>query len=98
MSLITDNATETYASIAQWLYDNNHRDAITSYYWVGGCCGTTGVRNSADTGTAYVGRVTSGAYSEDGTSIMFKFDYNGTATVMASRTDIISEPLMKLTT
>ena len=53
LTLITDNATETYATIAKWLYDNNHRTPQTSYYWVGGCCGTTGVRNQADTGTAY---------------------------------------------
>lgn len=96
LTLITDNATETYATIAKWLYDNNHRTPQTSYYWVGGCCGTTGVRNSADTGTAYIGRVTSGAFSEDGTSITYKYDYNGTVSVNDVRTTVYSEPLMKL--
>lgn len=97
-AIITENTTETYATMAKWLYDNQHRSPETSYFWVGGCCGTTGVRNSADTGTSYVGRVTSGAYSEDGTSIMFKFDYNGTVSVASDRVVIHSHPLMKLTT
>lgn len=97
-AVITDNKTETYETIAKWLYDNQYRSPENSYYWVGGCCGTTGVRNSADTGTSYVGRVTSGAFSEDGTSIAYKFDYNGTVSVLTERCVIESYPLMKLTT
>ena len=97
-AIITDNATETYESIAKWLYDNQHRTLETSYYWVGGCCGTTGVRNSADTGTTYIGRVTSGAYSEDGTTIKYKYDYNAWVGVNGERCTVHSHPLMKLTT
>lgn len=97
VAIITDNDTETYESIAKWLYDNQHRSMETSYYWVGGCCGTTGVRNQQDTGTSYIGRVTSGAFSEDGTTITFKFDYNGTVGFQANRAVVHSHPLMKLT-
>lgn len=97
VAIITDNDTETYESIAQWLYDNQHRSMETSYYWVGGCCGTTGVRNQQDTGTTYIGRVTSGAFSADGTTITFKFDYNGTVGFQANRAVVHSHPLMKLT-
>ena len=96
-AIITENSTETYESIAQWLYDNQYRSAENSYYWVGGCCGTTGVRNSADTGTVYVGQITSGAYSTDGSSITYKFNYNGTVSVGSDRCVVYSHPLMKLT-
>ena len=96
-AIITDNATETYATIAQWLYDNQYRSNENSYYFVGGCCGTTGVRNQQDTGTTYIGRVTSGAFSADGTSITFKYDYNGTVGFQATRAIVYSHPLMKLT-
>lgn len=97
VAIITDNDTETYESIAQWLYDNQYRSAENSYYWVGGCCGTTGVRNQQDTGTTYIGRVTSGAFSADGTTITFKYDYNGTVGFQATRAIVHSHPLMKLT-
>ena len=97
-AIITENATETYASIAKWLYDNQYRSSETSYYWVGGCCGTTGVRNQQDTGTTYIGRVTSGAFSADGTTITFKYDYNGTVSFQSNRSVVHSHPLMKLTT
>ena len=98
VAIITENASETYGSIAQWLYNNQYRSLENSYYWVGGCCGTTGVRNQQDTGTAYIGRVTSGAFSEDGTTITFKYDYNGTVGFQANRAVVHSHPLMKLTT
>lgn len=97
VAIITDNDTETYESIAQWLYDNQYRSMETSYYWVGGCCGTTGVRNQQDTGTTYIGKVTSGAFSADGTTITFKFDYNGTVGLQATRAVVHSHPLMKPT-
>lgn len=97
VAIITDNDTETYATIAKWLYDNQYRTSETSYYWVGGCCGTTGVRNQQDTGTAYIGRVTSGAFSADGTTITLKYDYNGTVGFQATRAVVHSHPLMKLT-
>ena len=93
--LITNNSTETYASFAKWLYDNNYRTPEASYWHCGGCCGTTGVRNQQDTGTAYIGRVVSGAYSTDGTSMMFKYDYNGTVSITEARTTVYSEPFLK---
>lgn len=98
VAIITENTTETYESIAKWLYDNQYTSLETAYYWVGGCCGTTGVRNSADTGTTYIGRVVSGAFSEDGTSIKYKYDYNAWVSVNGARCVVYSHPLMKLTT
>lgn len=93
--IVTNNATETYASFAKWLYDNNYRSPETSYWHCGGCCGTTGVRNQADTGTAYIGRVTSGVYSTDGTTMMFKYDYNGTVSIIEARSTVYTEPFLK---
>lgn len=94
VAIVTANTQETYASFCTWLYNKNYRSPETSYGFTGGCCGTTGVRNSADTGTAYVGRITSGAYSTNGASLCFKFDYNGTVTdIPAGRCAIISFPL-----
>lgn len=96
-AIITENDSETYESIAQWLYNNQYRSLETAYYFAGGCCGTTGVRNSADTGTTYIGRVVSGAFSEDGTTIKYKYDYNAWVSINGERCVVYSHPLMKLT-
>ena len=84
-AIISEKKTMSFADMASWLYTNGYRTPEAPYgYLQGGCVGTTGVRNSADTGTAYVGRVMSGVYSTDGTDINFKFDYNGTVTGIQS--------------
>lgn len=94
VAIVTTNTQETYASFCTWLYSKSYRSPETSYGFCGGCCGTIAVRNSADTGTAYVGKMTSGAYSPEGTTLCFKFDYNGTVTgIPAGRCTIISFPL-----
>lgn len=92
IAIVTANTTETYASFAKWLYNKNYRSIETSYPFVGGCLGTTGVASTSG-GTAYVGRVGSGAYSADGTTVTFKWDYNGTTNAAAARCSVISFPL-----
>ena len=92
--IINNKATMTIDDFKQWFTDNNYNSAAKSWYWCGGCCGTTGVRNSADTGTSYIGRVTSGVFyvpAED--SFYFKYDYNGTVTILYSRIKITSEQI-----
>lgn len=92
--VINNKATMTIDDFKQWFTDNNYNSAAKSWYWCGGCCGTTSVRNSADTGTAYVGKVVSGVYyvpAED--SFYFKGDYNATVTILYSRIKIISEQI-----
>lgn len=92
IAIVTANTTETYDSFAQWLYNKNYRSIETTYPFVGGCLGTTGVASTSG-GTAYVGKVGSGAYSADGTTVTFKWDYNGTTNAAAARCSVISFPL-----
>lgn len=89
IAIITKNATETYASFAKWLYDNNYRTNQATYGLVGGCLGTTAVAGTGG-GTVYVGRVGSGAFSTDGTTVTFKWDYNGTTQATAARCTVMS--------
>lgn len=84
-AIINEKKTMSFSDITSWLYSNGYTSPETSYgYLQGGCCGTTAVRNSADTGTSYVGRVMSGVYSTSGTDLNFKWDYNGTTTNIQS--------------
>lgn len=86
-----NNRSMTFADIKTWLSTNGYTSIINSYWYCGGCCGTTGVRNSADTGTAYVGRVVSGIYIDPETSnVYFKYDYNGTIQIIESRCKIVT--------
>ena len=87
--IINDKPSMTFSDVKTWLQANGYTSATNSYAYCGGCCGTTGVRNSADTGTAYVGRVCSGIYIDTGTdTVYFKYDYNGTVQVLESRVKI----------
>lgn len=92
IAIVTANTTETYDSFAKWLYNKNYRSIETTYPFVGGCLGTTGVASTSG-GTAYVGRVGSGAYSADGTTVTFKWDYNGTTNAASARCSVISFPI-----
>lgn len=84
--IINDNPSMTFADVKTWLADNGYTSVSNSYWYCGGCCGTTGVRNKEDTGTAYVGRVCSGIFIDTGTdNVYFKYDYNGTVQVLESR-------------
>lgn len=85
--IINDQSSMTVADFKQWLIDNGYTTITNTYWWCGGCPGTTNVRNSADTGTAYVGKVASGIYV-DGTSLKFKADYNATVTINEARCKI----------
>ena len=91
-SIINDKKTMTYNDFRDWLIEKGYDSAINSYYWCGGCCGTTGVRNKEDAGTAYIGRVVSGVFY-DGTNMFFKYDYNGTVTIPSSRCKVITDEL-----
>ena len=94
VAIVTTNTQETHASFCTWLYTKNYRSLERSYGFVGGCCGTTAVRNAENTGTTYVGRVCSGAYSPDGTTLWFKFNYNGELSeIPSTRCVVISFPL-----
>lgn len=87
--IINDKPSMTFSDVKTWLQTNGYTSMTNSYWYCGGCCGTTGVRNAADTGTAYVGRVTSGIYIDTGTdTVYFKFDYNGSVQVLESRVKI----------
>lgn len=87
--IINDKPSMTFADVKTWLTSNGYTSATNSYWYCGGCCGTTGVRNAADTGTSYVGRVTSGIFIDTGTdNVYFKYDYNGTVQVLESRSVI----------
>lgn len=92
MSVINNKKTMTYNDFRDWLNTNGYTTATNSYYWCGGCCGTTGVRNKEDTGTTYIGRVASGVFY-DGTNMFFKYDYNGTVTILSSRCKVYTEEL-----
>lgn len=92
IAIVTANTTETYSTFAKWLYDKNYKTMQKCYAFVGGCLGTTGVASTSG-GTAYVGRVGSGAFSTDGTTITFKWDYNGTTVAAAARCGVVSFPL-----
>lgn len=93
-SIINEKKTMTLAEIKEWLSENNHTSIQSTYHWCGGCLGTTGVRNSADTGTAYVGKVASGVYyNTSSDTIFFKWDYNGTTSIVEGKYDIISTKL-----
>lgn len=86
VNVIDDKKEFGVNDLKKFLKDGGYTTVNNSYHWCGGCCGTTGVRNSADTGTTYVGRIASGIYyveSED--SMYFKFDYNGTVVVLFTR-------------
>lgn len=87
--IINDKPSMTFSDVKTWLQTNGYTSAINSYWYCGGCCGTTGVRNKEDSGTAYIGRVVSGIYIDTGTdTVYFKYDYNGTVQVLESRVKI----------
>ena len=93
-SIINEKKTMTLAEIKDWLSENNHTSIQSTYHFCGGCLGTIGVRNSADTGTAYVGKVASGVYyNPTSDTIFFKFDYNGTTSIVDGKYGIISTKL-----
>lgn len=92
ISIISNKKTMTYADFASWLETNGYTTSTNAYYWCGGCCGTTDVRNATDTGTVYVGRVVSGVYY-DGTNMFFKYNYNGTLNISSSSFKVVTEEL-----
>lgn len=93
-SIINEKKTMTLAEMKEWLSENDYTSAQSTYHWCGGCLGTTGVRNPADTGTSYVGRVASGVYyNTSSDAIFFKWDYNGTTSIVEGKYDIISTRL-----
>ena len=93
-SIINEKKTITLAEIKEWLSENDYTSIQSTYHWCGGCLGTTGVRNMADTGTAYVGKVASGVYyNTSSDTIFFKWDYNGTTSIVEGKYDIISTRL-----
>lgn len=92
---IDNKSSITIDDVKQFLKNNNYTSIENAYYWCGGCCGTTGVRNSADTGTAYIGKVVSGVfYVESEDCMYFKYDYNGTVIISYSRVNIITEQII----
>lgn len=92
VSIISNKKTMSVNDFKTWLNEKGYTTATNSYYWCGGCCGTTEVRNSADTGKAYVGKVVSGVFY-DGTNLFFKWDYNGTTQINPARCKIVTEEL-----
>lgn len=92
VSIISNKKTMSVDDFKTWLNEKGYTTATNSYYWCGGCCGTTEVRNSADTGKAYVGKVASGVYY-DGTNLFFKWDFNGTTQINPARCKIVTEEL-----
>lgn len=91
-SVISNKKTMSVDDFKTWLNEKGYTTATNPYYWCGGCCGTTEVRNGEGTGKAYVGRVVSGVFY-DGTNLFFKWDYNGTTQINPARCKIITEEL-----
>ena len=91
-SIISNKKKMSVDDFKTWLNEKGYTTAANPYYWCGGCCGTTEVRNSADTGKAFVGKVVSGVYY-DGTNLFFKWDYNGTTQINPARCKIVTEEL-----
>lgn len=92
VSIISNKKTMSADDFKTWLNEKGYTTATNPYYWCGGCCGTTEVRNSANTGPAYVGKVVSGVFY-DGTNMFFKWDYNGTTQINPARCKIVTEEL-----
>ena len=91
---IDDKETATLQDFKDFLKNGGYTSKESCWYWCGGCVGTTGVRNSADTGTTYVGRIASGVfYVESEDSMYFKYDYNGTTTIVYTRIDLFTEQI-----
>lgn len=91
---IDDKETATIQDFKNFLKNNGYISKKSAWYWAGGCAGTAGVRNAADTGTTYVGRPVSGVYYvEEEDSMYFKNDYNGQSTIVYSRVDLITEQI-----
>lgn len=86
--VITTNATETYATIATWLYSNNHRSLQTAYPWISGVGGTKEI--TTPSGNYHMGVPISGAYTEDGTTIKGKANYNAQYTPASDRFSVKS--------
>lgn len=84
--VITTNATETYATMATWLYNKGFQTIQTAYPWVSGVSGTKEV--STPSGTYNIGVPVSGAYSSDGTTIYFKTNYNGYTSPASDKFDV----------
>ena len=91
-SVISNKKTMSVDDFKTWLTEKGYTTAKNPYYWCGGCCGTTEVRNGDGTGKAYVGRVASGVFY-DGTNLFFKWDYNGTTQINPSRCKVYTEEL-----
>ena len=81
--LVNTNATETYATIATWLYNNNHRSLQTAYPWISGVGGTKEM--TTPSGSYHMGVPITGAYTEDGTTIKGKANYNAQYTPASDR-------------
>lgn len=92
VSIISNKKTMSVNDFKTWLNEKGYTTATNPYYWCGGCCGTTEVRNSDGTGKAYVGKVVSGVFY-DGTNMFFKWDYNGTTQINPARCKIVTEEL-----
>lgn len=92
VSIISNKKTMSADDFKTWLNEKGYTTATNPYYWCGGCCGTTEVRNSDGTGKAYVGKVVSGVFY-DGTNMFFKWDYNGTTQINPARCKIVTEEL-----